>query len=51
MHIKRVDIKIGASDDSYTEVISDKIKEGDRILVGMRGGKNKKSGNMRVPRL
>ena len=50
--IARVDITTGASDDSYTEVKSDKIYEGERVLVGIKSGKNnKKQQNFRPPRL
>lgn len=46
----RVNIETGVSDDNYTEIISDKIKEGD--LVYTRNLSNaKKKENMRVPRI
>ena len=52
LKIARVDIETGASDDSYTEVKGDNIYEGERILVGIKNGKNKKSQqSMRPPRL
>lgn len=53
LKLARVDIKTGASDDSFTEVIGDNIYEGEKILVGIKGGKGKKSQqqNMRVPRI
>lgn len=38
----RIDIKEGASDDSNVEIDSDKLKEGDKIIVGSSKG-NKKS--------
>ena len=50
---KRIEIKTGANDDSSTEIISDKIQEGSRVIVGIKS-KNAKSKNnerMRVPRL
>lgn len=51
LKIARVDITTGASDDSYTEVKGDNIFEGEKILVGIKGGKNKKQQNFRPPRL
>ena len=46
----RINIETGVSDDNYTEIISDKIKEGD--LVYTRNLNNaKKKENMRVPRI
>lgn len=52
LKLARIDIETGASDDSYTEVKSDKIYEGEKILVGIKGGgKNKKTQSMRPPRL
>ncbi len=51
MHIKRIDIQTGASDDSYTEVKGDNIYEGERVLVGIKSGKSKKQQNFRPPRL
>lgn len=46
----RINIETGVSDDNYTEIISDKIKEGD--LVYTRNLSNaKKKENMRVPRI
>ncbi len=46
----RINIEIGASDDSYTQVISDEIKEGDLVYVGQEGSKAARRA-MRVPRL
>lgn len=51
LKISRIDIKTGASDDSYTEVSGDGVYEGEKILVGIKGGKNKKQQNFRPPRL
>lgn len=46
----RVNIETGVSDDSYSEIISDEIKEGDVVYVrNLAGGK--KQQQMRVPRL
>lgn len=46
----RINIETGVSDDNYTEVISDEIKEGD--LVYTRNLSNtKKKESMRVPRI
>lgn len=46
----RVNIETGVSDDSYSEIISDEIKEGDVVYVrNLASGK--KQQQMRVPRL
>ena len=37
--LKRIAIKTGLSDDSYTEIITDKIKEGDLVAIGIKGDK------------
>ena len=50
LKLERIDIKTGASDDSYTEVICDNIKEGEKVLVGIKGGK-KKSNDTPPPRM
>lgn len=47
-HLKRIEIATGLSDDSYTEVISPYIKEGDTVIVGIKGEKDKKQ-DMRPP--
>ena len=36
---QRIDIKEGASDDSNVEIISEKIKLGDNVIIGSTGGK------------
>lgn len=51
LKLERIDIKTGASDDSYTEVISDNIKEGEKVLVGIKGGGKKKSNDAPPPRM
>ncbi|MBR1424858.1 efflux RND transporter periplasmic adaptor subunit [bacterium] len=38
---ERIDIKEGSSDDSNVEIISDKLKDGDKIIVGSIKGKSK----------
>ncbi len=45
----RIDIETGVSDDSYTEIISDRIKEGDKVYIGK--SQSGKKQEMRVPRL
>ncbi len=51
--LERIDIKTGVSDDSYTEICDCDLKEGDKILVGIRGkkGKSDKKQDMRPPRM
>ncbi len=41
--LQRIAIKTGLSDDSYTEIISDKIKEGDLVAIGIKGDKKNKT--------
>ena len=50
---QRFDIEVGAADDNKTQIISDKIKEGDKVIVSSTGGKKKsnKNNNMRPPRI
>ena len=53
--LKRIPVKAGLCDDSYTEIISDNIKEGDLVVVGLKGEKKNKQksfsgrGGMRPP--
>lgn len=53
LKLTRLDIKTGASDDSFTEIISDNISEGQKILIGIKNGKSSrnKNANFRPPRL
>lgn len=50
--LERVAIKTGLSDDSYTEIISNNVKEGDLVVVGIKGDKKNRtranSGSMRM---
>lgn len=45
----RVNIKTGATDDNYTQVISDEISEGTQVAVGSSNAKEKKQNRMRPP--
>ena len=36
--VEKVEVKTGLTGDYFTEIISDKIKEGDEILVGINKG-------------
>ncbi|MCD8377764.1 MAG: efflux RND transporter periplasmic adaptor subunit [Candidatus Gastranaerophilales bacterium] len=50
--IKRIEIETGLSDDSYTEITSKNISEGDMVVVGCRhkkGGKSQSGNRMRPP--
>lgn len=38
----RVEVETGASDDNYTEILKGDVREGDNIVVGLRGKKAKK---------
>ena len=50
--IKRINVQTGASDDEYTEIISDKIHPGDNVVVGIKGrGDAKKGRQPRPPRM
>ena len=46
----RINIETGVSDDSYTQIISDNIKEGDLVYIG-KITSDKKGNSMRPPRL
>lgn len=45
----RVNIKTGATDDNYTQVISDEISEGTQVAVESSNAKEKKQNRMRPP--
>lgn len=50
--LKRYDIEIGATDDNHTQIISNDIKAGDKVVVSAIGGKKKnQSHGMRPPRM
>ena len=51
LKISRINITTGASDDSFTEVSGEGIREGEKILVGIKGKKGQKQQNFRPPRL
>ena len=48
---QRINIQTGASDDAYTQIISDEIKEGDYVYISQKGNGKKGTQQMRVPRL
>ena len=50
LKMERINITTGASDDSYTEVKGENVYEGEKILVGIKGGK-KKSHDAPPPRM
>lgn len=45
---ERIDIETGASDDSRTEIISDQLSEGSKIITGIKT-KDSKNGNHKPP--
>lgn len=47
----RINIETGASDDSFTEIISDEIKEGDLVYIGSNQSGTKSKKQMMPPRL
>lgn len=46
---ERISIKTGASDDTHTEIISDKIKEGDEVITGIKGQESGTKNNQPKP--
>ena len=51
---KRIDIDTGASDDNSTEIISDEINEGEKVIISSQDKNSKKKNNNnknRIPRL
>lgn len=48
---KRIEIRTGANNDTNTEIISDKIKEGTEVITAIKSKNAKQDGRMRVPRL
>lgn len=53
--IKRYDIELGASDDTKVQIISNEIKEKDKVIVGIvgqtrSGGGRPSGGNSAIPR-
>ena len=40
--LRRIPVKTGLSDDSYTEIISTALKEGDTVVTGIKGEKKNK---------
>ena len=50
--IKRYDIELGAFDDNKTQIISNEIKVGDKVIIRSTGGNKKtQAKSMRPPRL
>ncbi len=47
---ERIDIKEGASDDSNVEIISDKLKEGAKVIVGSSKGSKKSNAKNNMKR-
>lgn len=47
--LKRYDVELGASDDNRTQIITDKIKEGDKIVISSNSKKKKGAQAMRRP--
>lgn len=45
----RVEIKTGSSDDSYTEIISKDITEGEKVIVGISDKKSRHGNNKKPP--
>ena len=47
--LKRLDITLGVSDDNKTQIISKKIKAGDKVVIGISGKSKRPSGGMKPP--
>lgn len=47
--LKRYDIKLGISDDNKTQIITNEIKQGDKVVVNSNANKPKKKGGMKHP--
>ena len=47
--LKRYDVELGVSDDNKTQIISNEIKAGDKVVVSIAGMKRKASGGARPP--
>ena len=49
---ERIAVKIGISNDNHTQIISDKLKKGDEVIVSKNGGKSEKERKtrLRMPR-
>ena len=48
---ERVEVTTGGSDDTYTEITSGDIEEGDNVIIGTNDGKAPKGGNKRPMRM
>lgn len=50
--LKRYNVELGVSDENKTQIISNEIKEGDKVVISSIGGKSKKqTSSMRPPRM
>lgn len=47
----RVNIKTGITDSEYTEIISDKIQEGEEVIIGVAGKKSETNNGPKMPRM
>ena len=48
---QRISVKIGISDDNYTQITSDELQAGDKVIVSKSNAKNEKSNTrLRMPR-
>lgn len=48
---QRIAVKMGISDDNYTQIISDKLQAGDKVIVSKSSAKDvKKNMRLRMPR-
>ena len=49
--LKRYNVELGVSDENKTQIISNEIKEGDKVVISSTSGKSKKQTSMRPPRM
>ena len=47
-NLRRIDVKLGASDDNYTQIVSDNVQEGMQVAVSNANAKKKQT-RMRPP--
>ena len=47
--LKRYDVTLGVSDDNKTQIISDEIRAGDKVIIGVAGAKKRPAAGGRPP--
>lgn len=49
--LERYNVKLGVYDDNKTQIISNEIKVGDKVCIGISGKNKKISSNVKLPRI